>query len=139
MTKRSIGQEDEQQIRQLVSQWLAASQSGDVDTILELMSDDVVFLVVGRPPMGKQEFAALSRPQLGQTAPKIESTSEIQELVVSGEWAFMRTAQSVLVTPPESGETIRRAGHTLTVFRKINGKWLLARDANLSTLQPASL
>ena len=26
---------------------------------------------------------------------------------------------------------MKRAGHTLTVFRKTDGKWLLARDANL--------
>jgi hypothetical protein len=25
----------------------------------------------------------------------------------------------------------KRAGHTLSVFRKQNGKWRLARDANL--------
>ena len=33
------------------------------------------------------------------------------------------------------GNRTTRAGHTLTIFRKDNGKWLLARDANLLIAQ----
>ena len=44
-------QNDEQEIRQLVATWMAATKSGDVKAVLELMSDDVVFLVAGQPPM----------------------------------------------------------------------------------------
>ena len=40
-------QSDEQEIRQLVSTWMAASKAGDVDTVLSLMADDVVFLMPG--------------------------------------------------------------------------------------------
>jgi uncharacterized protein (TIGR02246 family) len=43
-------QNDEQEIRQLVATWMAATKSGDVKAVLELMSDDVVFLVAGQPP-----------------------------------------------------------------------------------------
>ena len=42
---------DEQQIRALVATWMQATQAGDVDTVLDLMTDDVVFLVPGRPPI----------------------------------------------------------------------------------------
>jgi len=31
---------DEEQIRELVATWMAASQSGDVDTILNLIADE---------------------------------------------------------------------------------------------------
>jgi len=34
---------DEQQIRELVSTWMAATKAGNVDTVLRLMTDDVVF------------------------------------------------------------------------------------------------
>ena len=57
---------DEQQIRELVSTWHAATKAGDVDKVLTLMTDDVVFLVHGRPPMGKAEFASVSRPPQGK-------------------------------------------------------------------------
>lgn len=42
---------DEEQIRELVATWMTASKSGDVDTILSLIADDVVFLVPGGSPM----------------------------------------------------------------------------------------
>jgi hypothetical protein len=41
-----------------------------------------------------------------------------------------------VVTPPNGAKTMTRAGHTLSVLKKQNGKWLLARDANM--LAPAS-
>lgn len=122
---------DEEQIRQLVATWMAASKAGDTETVLSLMSDDVVFLVPGRPPMTKADFAAASKAQSGSDAPQIDGTSEIEELRVLGDWAFLRTKLRVVVTPPNGAPTVVRAGHTLTILRKDNGKWVLARDANL--------
>jgi uncharacterized protein (TIGR02246 family) len=42
---------DEQEIRQLVATWIAATKAGDIETVLSLMADDVVFLLPGQPPM----------------------------------------------------------------------------------------
>ncbi len=122
---------DEQQIRELVHQWLAASQAGDSAKVLTLMTEDVVFLLPGRPPMTKAEFAAASANQAKAEAPKIEGVSEIQEIQVIGDWAFMRTKLKVSVTPPGGAPPMVRAGHTLSILKKESGKWLLARDANL--------
>jgi len=122
---------DEQQIRDLIAQWMAATKTGDTETVLSLMTDDVVFLLPGRPPMSKDEFAAAGRAQSGPDAPRIEGTSDIQEIKVLGDWAFMWTKLKVVVTPPGADRAMTRAGHTLSVLRKQNGKWLLARDANL--------
>lgn len=122
---------DKDQIRALVDVWQAATKAGDVDTVLGLMTDDVVFLVPGRPPMGKGEFAELSRVPPVAPRPTFESTSEIMEIAVSGDMAYLWSRLSVTVTPPGADEPIERAGHTLTVFRRVDGRWLLARDANL--------
>jgi uncharacterized protein (TIGR02246 family) len=126
---------DERQIRDLVAKWLAASKAGDVDTVLSLMTDDVVFLVPGRAPIHKQEFAALSRMPLGSTPPQIDARSEIQEIEVTGDVAFMWTKLSMVITPP-GGQPMERAGHTLSVLKRVDGRWLLARDANLLTVVP---
>lgn len=122
---------DEQDIRQLVATWMAASKAGDVETVLSLMTDDVVFLVAGQPVMRKADFAVAARAQSGQGAPEIDGRSEIQEIQVLGEWAFMWTRLTVVVTPPGGAPPMTRAGHTLTILRKEHGRWLLARDANL--------
>lgn len=122
---------DEEQIRQLVKTWLEASKAGDVETVLGLMSDDAVFLIPGREPMRKDEFAAASRAQSSASAPRIDGVSEIQEIKVLGDWAFMWTKLRITATPPGGALPIERAGHTLTILNRQNGKWVLARDANL--------
>lgn len=122
-------QNDEEEIRQLVSTWMDASKAGDVETVLSLMADDVVFLVPGQPVMRKADFAAAARAQSGQGAPQFDGKSEIQEIRILGDWAFMWTKLTVAVTPP--GEPMTRAGYTLSILNKQDGKWVLARDANL--------
>jgi uncharacterized protein (TIGR02246 family) len=121
---------DEQLIRELVAKWMSATESGDIATVLSLMTDDVVFLVAGQPPFGKQRFAEAMKPASGALASKIEGRSEIQEIRVSGDMAYMWTRLEVDVTPP-GGKPVRRSGHTLSVLHKKDGQWRLARDANL--------
>jgi uncharacterized protein (TIGR02246 family) len=128
---------DEQEIRQLVGTWMAATKAGDTDTVLSLMADDVVFLLSGQPPMiGKAAFAAAASAQSNRERPRFDGTSEIQEIKVLGDWAFMWTKLSVVVMPPGDLVPTTLAGHTLSVLRRENGKWLLARDANM--LAPVS-
>ena len=125
--------EDERAIRELVSTWIAASRAGDTETVLSLMADDVVFMVPGQEPFGKEAFAAAAR---GMRNVRMEGTSDIRELTVLGDWAYLRNHLTVTVTPP-GGQPVRRAGYTLTILRKTPaGQWLLARDANLMTTQP---
>jgi uncharacterized protein (TIGR02246 family) len=123
---------DEQEIRALVATWMAATKAGDVEKVLSLMAEDVVFLLPGQPPMvGKSTFAAAARAQSKQASPQFEGTSEIQEIKVIGDWAFMWTKLKVVVTPPGGAPPMTRAGHTLSILKKQNSRWLLARDANM--------
>jgi uncharacterized protein (TIGR02246 family) len=121
---------DERAIRELVDTWMKASRAGDTETVLGLMSDDVIFMVPGREPFGKQTFAANSRSMDGVN---LEGSADIRELKVLGDWAYLRNFIEITVTPP-GGAPVRRSGFTLTVLRKEpDGRWLLARDANLVT------
>ncbi|HET7680402.1 MAG TPA: nuclear transport factor 2 family protein, partial [Xanthobacteraceae bacterium] len=119
-----------------VATWMAATKSGDAKTVLSLISEDAVFLVTGQPALHKSDFAAVASTQSGQDAPRFEGTSEIQEIKVLGDWAFMWTKLTVVVTPPGGNATITRAGHTLSILKKENGRWVLARDANMLALVP---
>jgi uncharacterized protein (TIGR02246 family) len=94
------------------------------------MTDDVVFMVPGREPFGKEEFAAMSRSQQGL---RIEGKAEVRELQVLGEWAFARTFLKIAIGAPNSN-TLERSGYTLSLYRKTSGRWRLARDANLLSL-----
>src|SRR5215813_9627574 len=120
--------DDERAIRELVATWMAASQAGDVATVLGLMADDIVFMVPGREPFGKEAFAAASQSMKNV---RFEGSYDIREIKVLGDWAYLRNHLTVRITPP-GGAPMRHAGYTLSILRKhSDGKWVLARDANL--------
>jgi uncharacterized protein (TIGR02246 family) len=125
--------DDERAIRQLIDTWMAASKAGDHQTVLSLMADDVVFMVPGREPFGKEAFASQSE---AMKEVRIDGRSDIRELKILGDWAYLRNHIEVTMTP-FSGKPVRRAGYTLTILHKQSGKWLLTRDANLLTEQPS--
>ena len=120
--------DDERAIRQLVETWMTASRAGDTATVLSLMADDAIFMVPGQEPFGKAAFAAAATAMQGF---RIDGRSDIQEIRVLGDWAYMRNRLEVTVTA-SAGAATRRAGYTLTILRKeADGRWRLARDANL--------
>ncbi len=99
-------QDDEQAIRDLVNTWLT-----------------------GQTPMrGKAAFAAT---QSSLADIDMDASSEIQEIKVLGEWAYLWNKLSVVMTPKQGGSPVKRAGDILSILQKQNGKWVLFRDANM--------
>ena len=120
-------QNDEEAIRKLVDSWLAASQAGDLATVLTLMADDVIFMVPGKDPFGKDQFVT-DNEKMKEV--KIEAESDIQEIRVLGDWAWMRSFLKLTFT--RAGEEAKHvSGPILTILHKeADGKWVIKRDAN---------
>jgi uncharacterized protein (TIGR02246 family) len=120
--------EDEREIRQLVDSWIAASKAHDLPALMDMMTDDVVFMTPGRAPFGKAEFAADSE-RMKSVA--IEARAEVQEMEVFGARAYIRNHVRVELTSP--GQAPKRvSGYAMSVLRKAaDGRWRIARDANL--------
>lgn len=126
---------DESSIRELQQAWFRATMDGDVSSIRELMSDDVVFLTVGRPPFGRDEFIDSFTHMSAHVS--MQCSGELDEVVVSGDVAFARAHLNVIATPNDGGPAKHLSGNTLSVFRRsAEGKWRLCRDANLLTPTP---
>src|SRR5690348_6364349 len=106
--------DDEHAIREVIATWMRATAAGDTATVLNLMTDDVVFMVPGQEPFGKAAFAAASNAMQGAT---ISGTSDIREIEVLGEWAFVRSYLEVAMTPL-GRPAVRRKGYTLGIFHK---------------------
>ena len=123
---------DEQAIREVVATWERATRAGNVDALGSLMAEDVVYLVAGRPPMrGRDTFLALARSMQG--AGTMEASGEFEEIRLMGDWAYAIRHLRVAVTH-EGAATARMAGPVLSIFRREpDGRWVLARDANLLT------
>jgi len=126
---------DEQAIRTLHATWIEAVNLGDLETLDDLMADDVVFVGPGQQPFGKSAFPA-GFTQAHQQF-DLRCTSELDEVTVVGEWAFSRATDSLWLMPRNGGEVVVMAGHRLTVYRKGgDGRWRYARDAH--TVQPVA-
>jgi uncharacterized protein (TIGR02246 family) len=124
---------DERAIREVHTTWIDAVNAGDVAHLLTLMAEDVVFLIPGRAPVGRDEFPAGFTAAHQQS--RIRCSSELEEVVIVGEVAYTRCRDSLSVTPRAGAEATELAGHRITIYRRQpDGRWLLARDAN--TLSP---
>ena len=115
--------DDEKKIRELMARWMTATNAGDLETVLTLMADDVVFLTPGQSPMNKDAFATSFKSFAGKV--KFEATQQIRELYVSGDLAYCWSHLTLTM----DGKA--RAGNILSIFRKVSGgRWVLSRDAN---------
>ncbi|MGO4157481.1 SgcJ/EcaC family oxidoreductase [Cupriavidus sp. YAF13] len=128
--------QDESAIRDVVNTWFTATKSGDLPAVLDLMTDDVIFMAPRQPPFGKKEFAAASE---GMKNLQFDGTYDIQEVQVLGNWAYLRNHIRMTVTPPDGNPPMHRSGYTLTILRKDpDGRWRLTRDANLLAAETAA-
>jgi uncharacterized protein (TIGR02246 family) len=123
-----VSGDDERQIRKLIEAWIAASNARNLPALMDMMTDDVVFMTPGRAPFGKAEFAADSQRMKSVT---IDARAEVQEIEVFGPRAYIRNHIRVELTSP--GQAPRRmSGYAMSILRKeADGRWRIARDANL--------
>jgi ketosteroid isomerase-like protein len=81
--------------------------------------------------MDKAMFAKQAKAQAGAKSPSFDGRSDIEEIVVCGDWAFTRSHLQMTLTANDGTPAASRTGYAMTVFRRQGNGWLLARDANL--------
>jgi len=119
--------DDERAIRNAIQEWMDASKAGDTTSVLRLMADDVLFMVPGREPFGKEAFATASQ---GLKDMLMEGRADIREVTVLGDWAWTRVHLALTITPAD-GKPTQRRGYTMSIWRKQSSGWVIYRDANL--------
>ena len=121
---------DEQAIRELIAEWMRATEAGEVEALADLMTAEMIFLTARNVPMTKEAFLEGMRAMVPTVL--IRSESDIQEVCVEGAVAWCWNHLTVRVTPRDGGETKVMQGTTLGIYRKgEDGRWRLHRDANL--------
>jgi uncharacterized protein (TIGR02246 family) len=124
--------EDEEAIADMVAEWMRASKAGDTEAVLRLIADDAVLTVVGREPFGKTAFAEAMKT--AGNGWRMEGSHELVEVKAFGDWGYLRNRISLSLIPPDgSGKLpVRREGYSMAIVRKEkDGRWVLARDANM--------
>lgn len=109
--------------------YVTAINSNNLESLLGMLTEDVVFLSAHEPVMvGK----AAVRPWLEAylKAYKTHWDKPVQEFVVNGDWAFERYSYTSTDTPMTGGNRVTDTGWGLVIYhRDPDGKWRVARDA----------
>jgi uncharacterized protein (TIGR02246 family) len=113
-----------------MAEWRRLTAEGNLDGLLSLSADDVIFLTPGNPPISRDDFARGFQEVSAKA--HIETKQDVKEIWSSGDIATAWSHLTVLLTPKDGGKKSEASGYVLTVFRRSpSGNWLLARDANL--------
>ena len=117
------------------SAYTSAINSNNLDSLMGMMTEDVVFLAAHSAPMvGKAAVRPWAEAYL--RAYNTSWDKQSQEFVVAGEWAFERYSYKSTDTPRAGGAPVQDTGWGLVIYhRDPDGKWRVARDA-FSTDQP---
>ena len=109
--------------------YTAAINSNNLDALMNMMTEDVVFLAAHAPPMvGKAEVRPWVKGYFDAFQTHWQKTT--QEFVVTGEWAFERYHYKSTDTPREGGEPFVDTGWGLVIYHHdADGTWRVARDA----------
>jgi len=131
--------EDEQAIRKLTEDWLAAMRSKDIPGLAGMVTEDAVFLPSGFPPIrGKQAVETMYRSFFPQFS-SVEQTVSIEELQVAGDWAFAWGTEKVTLVPEAGGTPIEMQGKGMSILRRQpDGSWKFARGINNALPKPAA-
>ena len=109
--------------------YVTAINSNDLDTLLEMLTDDVVFLAAHAPPMVGKDAV---RPWLEGYLAAFEThwDKPVQEFVVMGDWAYECYSYKSTDNPRAGGDVIEGTGWGLIIYHHdADGKWRVARDA----------
>jgi uncharacterized protein (TIGR02246 family) len=124
--------DDRRAIEALHEKDMAASEAGDLFTLLSLCSDDCVMLPPGEAPIvGKEAIrASLQRDLEQEHGYRItEYIHDFEEVKVLGDWAFEWGRFSATAEPVAGGAPIRSSGKILRILaRQADSTWKVARS-----------
>jgi uncharacterized protein (TIGR02246 family) len=127
---------DADQIKTLLRNYERVLNASDVDGVLELYTDDGVF-------MAQHQASAVGVDQIEAAytavfdAINLNVTFDIVEVkVIAPSWAFARTNSSGTTTINATGDKVPEDNQELFVLQKVEGDWKIARYAFSSTNPP---
>lgn len=113
-------------------QWrrvLEAFEHGDAEAFMALSTEDVVLMPPGEETLSTRDAVrALMEDFFGAFVVELERTT-LDEIVVAGDWAFVRDTYVSNLTPKSGGETGQARGKNVWILRRTSGgSWKVARN-----------
>ena len=117
--------------------YVTAINSNNLETLLGMLTDDVVFMAPNdKPYVGKNAV----RPRIAEYLKAYHThwDKPVKEFVASCDWAFERYSYTSTDTPVGDGAPVLDTGWGFVVYHHdADGKWRVARDAWGSDHPPA--
>jgi ketosteroid isomerase-like protein len=129
LTARAEDSATQATARQAHEAYTTAINSNNLQSLLAMFSDDVVFLSPNEPVVvGKAAVRAWYAAYL--KAFRIHWDKTAKEFTVAGEWALERYSYQENDKPRGGGAAVTDTGKGLIIYhRDSDGKWRVARDA----------
>jgi ketosteroid isomerase-like protein len=105
--------------------FIAAFNAGNLDRAFGFLTEDFVALVERQPTMNKAAYRALVAPFVA--ANQTAFSFEVDETVVSGEWAFERIRYSGTITSKAGGEMSPVSWRAIAIWKRLPDGWKVAR------------
>ncbi len=127
---------DSDDIEALLEAYESVLNASDVDGILELYTDDGVFMAPNNPSaVGIEQVEAAYTAVFEAIDLNVEF--DIVEIeVISDDWAFARTNSAGTTTINATGDKVPEGNQELFVLRKVDGDWKIARYGFSTTNPP---
>ena len=128
---------DRNAILELLDRWRRAESARDIHALLTLLDDDIVFLPSSVPPIQGVEAVGEMYRAYFPLYREITHEATIEELRISGPWAFLWGSDELRMTPASGGDQIHRKGMGLSILkRQPDGSWRFWRGINNITQAP---
>ena len=115
--------EERTAVRAAVERSLDALNRGEVEAFVEMHADDAIVVPPGRPPRKGKAAIRQSMDELFQQW-AVQETRTIDELWISGEWAWLWGTYDSTLTPRLGGAALTERGMYIDVLRKqADGSW----------------
>jgi uncharacterized protein (TIGR02246 family) len=119
--------EEIQDIRRVAIRWTAAVETGDIEQLGRLMTEDIVVIHgSGRLVRGKEAVMNDFARSLQDFS--LQQRVESEETIVAGEWAFDRARVHTTISSRKSCDIKQSDSRSITILRKQSGLgWCVAR------------
>lgn len=120
-----------------IGEWTAASESQDLEALLDLIADDAVFLAPGAPPVqGKPAVESMFRGVWAKVK-EHKQNFVIQEAWREGDSLFAWGEDSATILLTGAPEPVHYKGHGVMILKRhLDGSWRFARGINNMMRKP---
>ena len=114
---------DVEAIKDFFDTYTSTIAAGDLDGWVDHFAEDIVAMPPNEATMkGKEASRQWAQPGFDQF--NMEEIITIEEIEVSGNWAFARVSYTLKSTPKAGGETFQANGKIIWIFkRQTDGTW----------------